>query len=53
MIKDTMDTVRAIAQMGCEVVEFCGLYHAWTPEFVRDVLQSDGRHGHSLQLDAQ
>lgn len=37
MTKDTLATVRAIAKMGYEVVEFYGPYYAWTPEFVKDV----------------
>ncbi|MCX6633001.1 MAG: sugar phosphate isomerase/epimerase, partial [Candidatus Solibacter sp.] len=37
MTKDTMATVRAIAKMGYEVVEFYGPYYAWTPEFAKDV----------------
>ena len=37
MTKDTLATVRAIAQMGYDVVEFYGPYYSWTPEFVKDV----------------
>jgi sugar phosphate isomerase/epimerase len=37
MAKDTLATVRAIAQMGYDVVEFYGPYYSWTPEFVKDV----------------
>src|ERR1035438_7770740 len=37
MIKDTLATVRAIAKMGYEVVEFYGPYYSWTPEFAKDV----------------
>src|SRR5260370_23950900 len=37
MTKDTLATVRAIARMGYEVVEFYGPYYAWTPDFVKDV----------------
>jgi sugar phosphate isomerase/epimerase len=37
MTKDTMATVRAIAKMGYEVVEFYGPYYDWKPEFVKDV----------------
>jgi sugar phosphate isomerase/epimerase len=37
MTKDTMATVRAIARMGYEVVEFYGPYYAWTPEFTKDI----------------
>ena len=37
MTKDTLATVRAIARMGYEVVEFYGPYYSWTPDFVKDV----------------
>ena len=37
MAKDTLATVRAIAKMGYDVVEFYGPYYAWTPEFAKDV----------------
>jgi sugar phosphate isomerase/epimerase len=37
MEKDPIATVRAVAKMGYEVVEFFGPYYAWTPEFTRDV----------------
>ena len=37
MTKDTLATVRAIAKMGYEVVEFYGPYYAWTAEFAKDV----------------
>lgn len=37
MAKDTMATVRAIAKMGYDVVEFYGPYYAWTPEFAKDI----------------
>ena len=37
MTKDTLATVRAIARMGYEVVEFYGPYYAWTADFVKDV----------------
>ena len=37
MTKDTLATVRAIAKMGYEVVEFYGPYYSWTPEFAKDV----------------
>jgi sugar phosphate isomerase/epimerase len=37
MTKDTLATVRAIAKMGYEVVEFYGPYYAWTSDFVKDV----------------
>ena len=37
MDKDTLATVRAIAKMGYEVVEFYGPYYNWTPEFAKEV----------------
>jgi sugar phosphate isomerase/epimerase len=37
MTRDTMATVRAIAKMGYEVVEFYGPYYAWTPDMAKDI----------------
>ena len=37
MTKDTMATVRAIAKMGYQVVEFYGPYYQWTPDFAKDI----------------
>ena len=37
MDKDTMATVRAIAKMGYQVVEFYGPYYQWTPDFAKDI----------------
>ena len=37
LAKDTLATVRAIAKMGYQVVEFYGPYYGWTPEFAKDV----------------
>jgi sugar phosphate isomerase/epimerase len=37
MTKDTLATVRAIAKMGYEVVEFYGPYYSWTTDFAKDV----------------
>jgi sugar phosphate isomerase/epimerase len=37
MTKDTLGTVRAIAKMGYQVVEFYGPYYAWTTDFAKDV----------------
>jgi len=37
MAKDTLATVRAIAKMGYQVVEFYGAYYTWTADFARDV----------------
>ena len=53
MTKDTLATVRAIAKMGYEVVEFYGPYYAWTAGVRQRRPQTDGRYRHSLQLDAQ
>jgi sugar phosphate isomerase/epimerase len=55
MMKDTMATVRAIAKMGYEVVEFYGPYYAWTPEFTKDVrklMDDTGIRCHSTHNDA-
>jgi len=56
MTKDTLATVRAIAKMGYEVVEFYGPYYAWTPEFVKDVrkvMDETGIRCNSTHNDAQ
>jgi sugar phosphate isomerase/epimerase len=56
MTKDTLSTVRAIAKMGYEVVEFYGPYYAWTPEFAKDVrkvLDDTGLRCHSTHNDAR
>jgi sugar phosphate isomerase/epimerase len=37
MTRDTLATVRAIAKMGYQVVEFYGPYYAWTTDFAKDV----------------
>jgi sugar phosphate isomerase/epimerase len=37
MTKDTLATVRAIAKMGYEVVEFYGPYYSWTPDLIKDL----------------
>ncbi len=37
LAKDLMGTVRAVAKMGYEVVEFYSPYFAWTPDYARDV----------------
>jgi len=56
MTKDTLATVRAIAKMGYEVVEFYGPYYAWTPDFVKDVrkvLDETGIRCNSTHNDAR
>ncbi|MCI0391546.1 MAG: sugar phosphate isomerase/epimerase [Acidobacteria bacterium] len=35
--KDLMGTVRAVAKMGYEVVEFFSPYYKWTPEYAKEV----------------
>ncbi len=35
--KDLMGTVRAVAKMGYETVEFYSPYYAWTPEYAKEV----------------
>jgi sugar phosphate isomerase/epimerase len=37
LAKDLMGTVRAVAKMGYEVVEFYAPYASWTPDYARDV----------------
>ena len=37
LMKDLMGTVRAVAKMGYEVVEFYSPYYSWTPEYAKDV----------------
>jgi sugar phosphate isomerase/epimerase len=37
LVKDLTGTVRAVAKMGYEVVEFYSPYFAWTPQATRDV----------------
>jgi sugar phosphate isomerase/epimerase len=56
MTKDTLSTVRAIAKMGYEVVEFYGPYYAWTADFVKDVrkvLDETGLRCNSTHNDAR
>jgi len=56
MTKDTLATVRAIARMGYEVVEFYGPYYAWTPDFVKDVrkmMEDTGIRCNSTHNDAR
>ena len=56
MTKDTLSTVRAIAKMGYEVVEFYGPYFAWTADFVKDVrkvLDEAGLRCNSTHNDAR
>src|SRR5262245_40043144 len=37
LMRDLMGTVRAVARMGYEVVEFYAPYFDWTPEYAREV----------------
>lgn len=37
LAKDLMGTVRAVAKMGYEVVEFYSPYYQWTPEYAKQV----------------
>jgi sugar phosphate isomerase/epimerase len=56
MTRDTLGTVRAIARMGYQVVEFYGPYYAWTPGFVKDVrklMDDTGLRCHSTHNDAK
>jgi sugar phosphate isomerase/epimerase len=56
MAKDTLATVRAIAKMGYQVVEFYGPYYAWTADFTKDVrkvLDDTGIRCNSTHNDAR
>src|SRR5215468_10130688 len=56
MSKDTLATVRAIAKMGYQVVEFYGPYYSWTADFTKDVrkvLDDTGIRCHSTHNDAR
>lgn len=37
LVKDLMGTVRAVAKMGYETVEFYSPYYQWTPAYAKDV----------------
>ena len=37
LAKDPMGTVRAVAKMGYEVVEFFSPYYQWTPDYAKEV----------------
>lgn len=37
LMKDLMGTVRAVAKLGYEVVEFYSPYYQWTPDYAREV----------------
>src|SRR5438876_9987260 len=37
LARDLMGTVRAVAKMGYEVVEFYAPYFEWTPDYAREV----------------
>jgi sugar phosphate isomerase/epimerase len=37
LAKDTMGTVRAVAKMGYQVVEFFAPYYSWTTDYAKDV----------------
>jgi sugar phosphate isomerase/epimerase len=37
LAKDLMATVRAVAKMGYEVVEFFSPYYSWTPDYAKEV----------------
>jgi sugar phosphate isomerase/epimerase len=56
LAKDDMGTVRAVAKMGYQVVEFFAPYYKWTPEHAREMrkLMDDvGVRCHSTHNDAQ
>lgn len=53
--KDLMGTVRAVAKMGYEVMEFFSPYYQWTPEYakqVRKMLDDSGVRCHSTHNSA-
>jgi len=55
LAKDPVGTVRAVAKMGYQVVEFYAPYFDWTPEFARDmrkVLDDAGIRCHSTHNNA-
>jgi sugar phosphate isomerase/epimerase len=55
LAKDPVRTVRAVAKMGYQVVEFYAPYFDWTPEFARDmrkVLDDTGVRCHSTHNNA-
>src|ERR1700741_4087866 len=37
LAKDAMGTVRAVAKMGYEVVEFFSPYYEWTPDYAKEM----------------
>ena len=54
---DLMGTVRAVAKMGYECVEFFSPYYAWTPDYAKQVRQMmdaaglrAGYHNHQLEF---
>jgi sugar phosphate isomerase/epimerase len=56
LAKDLMGTVKAVAKLGYEVVEFFSPYYSWTPETARDVrklLDDLGIKCHSTHNGAQ
>jgi len=55
LAKDLMGTVRAVAKMGYQVVEFFSPYYQWTPDYakeVRKLLDDLGIHCHSTHNGA-
>ena len=55
LAKDPIGTVRAVAKMGFQIVEFYAPYFDWTPEFARDmrkVLDDAGIRCHSTHNNA-
>jgi sugar phosphate isomerase/epimerase len=56
LAKDLMGTVRAVAKLGYEVVEFYSPYYSWTPETATDVrklLDDLGIRCHSTHNDSR
>jgi hypothetical protein len=52
LMKDEIATVRAVAKMGYEIVEFYAPYFNWTTDRAKEIRKVMGWRGHSLQLDA-
>ncbi len=53
LAKDLMGTVRAVAKLGYEVVEFYSPYYAWTPQYAAERAEAARRSRHQVPVDAQ
>ena len=52
LTKDALGTVRAVAKIGYEVVEFYAPYTQWTTEYAREVRKDSGRGKYQVPFDA-